>query len=67
MSAAPTIPNAVQSLVDRHGSLRAAARVIGVNYAYLSRLRNSQKIDPSDEVLRKIGLRRITVYQWRKQ
>lgn len=66
MSLAPRIPDAIDLLVEKHGSLRAAARVIGVNYAYLSRLRNSQKTDPSDAVLRKIGLRRIVVYQWRK-
>jgi hypothetical protein len=49
-------------LVERHGGVRAAARVIKVNYAYLSRLRSGEKTNPTDAVLRKLGLRKIVVY-----
>lgn len=66
MSIAPRLQDAVEALVAEHGSLRAAARAIGVDHAYLWRLLNGQKVDPSDELLRKLGLRRIVVYQWRK-
>lgn len=55
------ISEAVQVAVDRHGGLRKAARAIGVNYAYLSRLWNGAKSNPSPQVLRKLGIvKRVT-------
>lgn len=53
----------VDWLVERHGSLRAAARVVGVNYAYLHRLRTGEKTEPTAAVLRKLGLRRVVTYE----
>lgn len=50
-------------LVERHGSLRAAAKVVGVNYAYLQRLGSGKKTEPTAFVLRKLGLRRVVSYE----
>lgn len=48
--------------IERHGSLRAAARVLQVDAAYLSRLRDGYKTDPGDALLRKLKLRRVVTY-----
>jgi len=43
-------------LCGKHGSLRTVARVLDIDHGYLSRLRSGDKDEPSDEVLRKLGL-----------
>ena len=53
----------IEELIARHGSLRAAGRVLQIDPAYLSRLRSGEKNDPSDEVVRKLGLRRVVTYE----
>lgn len=53
---------AIGQLIHRHGSLRAAARVMEISPAYLSRLFSGEKKDPSDAILRKLGLRRVITY-----
>lgn len=65
-----TISDAVQALIDRHGGLRPAARAVGINYAYLWRLWNGVKSNPSDAVLRKLGLVKEISYRklpWRSK
>lgn len=52
----------VQEVARQHGSLRAAARALTVDHAYLSRLQSGEKTDPSEAVLRKLGLRRLVLY-----
>jgi hypothetical protein len=52
----------IDDLAEKHGSLRAAARVLQVDPGYLSRLRAGEKEWPSDELLRKLKLRRIVLY-----
>jgi transcriptional regulator with XRE-family HTH domain len=52
----------ILALIERHGSLRAAARVLGVDHAYLSRLSTGENHNPSDDLLRKLGLRRLITY-----
>lgn len=49
----------IDELVEQHGSLRAVSRVLGVDPAYLSRLRRGEKFCPSDNVLRKMGLLKL--------
>lgn len=53
----------ILELTLRHGSLRAAARAIDIDPAYLLRLRRGEKTAPSPIVLRKLGLRRVTKYE----
>lgn len=53
---------AVKALIARHGGTRIAARALGVNYAYLSRLSTGQKSNPTDATLRKLGLKKVVTY-----
>lgn len=53
----------IELLEKRHGSLRAAARATGIETSYLFRLKNSEKLNPSDEVLAALGLERVTYYR----
>jgi hypothetical protein len=48
-----------RQIVVEHGSTRKAADAIGVDHAYLHRLANGECDNPSDEVLAKLGLRKI--------
>jgi replicative DNA helicase len=52
----------IQEISKQHGSLRAAARALEIDAGYLSRLQNGEKIEPSDDMLRKLNLRRIVTY-----
>lgn len=52
----------IQELAKQHGSLRAAARVLDVDHGYLSRLQDGLKTEPSDDLLRKLDLRRVVTY-----
>lgn len=56
----------IQALAKQHGSLRAAARVLEIDAGYLSRLQDGAKTEPSEAVLKKLGLRRIVTYEQRK-
>ena len=51
-----TLNKRIQQLVKKHGGLRAAARAIQVDPAYLTRLGKGEKSNPSAETLRKLGL-----------
>lgn len=57
------IKTAVKAIIARHGGVRPAARAIGVNYAYLSRLQTGEKANPTTAVLRKLGLRKVVSYE----
>lgn len=48
--------------IERHGSLREAARALGVDHVYLWRLSVGQRNNPSAALLKKLGLRRIVGY-----
>lgn len=62
-----TLERRIDELVAQHGSLRAVARVLEIDHGYLSRLRDGSKGEPSQDTLRKLGLRRIVSYEraWR--
>lgn len=62
LEATRPLRNAINALAGKHGSLRAAARVLRVDAGYLSRLRNGSKTEPSAALLRKLGLRRVVTY-----
>lgn len=57
-----TLAGRVSELVERYGSLRAAARVLRVDHGYLHRLRDGSKKEPSHALLRRMGLRRVVHY-----
>lgn len=52
----------VRHLEQQHGGLRAAARATGVDVAYLKRLRDGEKTNPSDATLARLGLVRQIIY-----
>jgi len=56
----------IQELIEHHGSVRAAARVLQVDHAYLWRLKEGEKAVPSDKLLRKMGLKRTVVVQYER-
>jgi hypothetical protein len=58
-----TLADRVCQLCDFYGGLRAAARATGIDAAYLSRLRDGQKVEPSAETLDKLGLKKVVIYE----
>ena len=58
-----TLADRIVDLCHQHGSLRAAARVLKMDHAYLSRLLSGEKSNPSAPTLRKLGLVAITSYK----
>ena len=52
----------VRDLIAKHGSLRAAARAVRVDAAYLKRLGTGERVWPSEAVLKRIGLKRTVSY-----
>jgi hypothetical protein len=56
------VQQAVAALIKLHGSLRKAQAATGINYAYLQRLHKGDKVNPSDAVLAKLGLRKRSAY-----
>ena len=64
MSRRITVQARVQELTEQHGGINRAARAIGANQGYLSRLRDGYYDNPSPDVVRKLGLR--TVYEVRQ-
>jgi hypothetical protein len=58
-----TLQERIEQLVERHGSLRAAARVTEIDASYLSRLRSGEKANPEKAKLRRLGVRRVVTYE----
>jgi hypothetical protein len=46
-----------------HGSLRAAAKALHIDGAYLYRIKKGLKRNPSDSVLGKLGVRKKVTYE----
>ena len=59
---ATTLKRRVAELVKQHGGLRKAARAIGMGPQYLFRLGAGEKANPSDAILRKLGLYRVVAF-----
>jgi transcriptional regulator with XRE-family HTH domain len=57
------IDSRIRELVVQHGSLRAVARAKSIDAGYLSKLLRGSKENPSDEVLRKLGLQRVRYFE----
>lgn len=50
----------IAELQQKHGGIRPTARVLGMDQAYLLRLKTGDKCNPSKEVLEKLGLKRVS-------
>lgn len=57
------LTEAVQNAIDKHGGLRAAARALDINWAYLWRLHRGEKRNPTAKVLRKLKLRKVEYFE----
>ena len=57
-----TLEQRINDVAALFGSLREAASVLEIDAGYLSRLRSGEKSEPSDDVLKKLGLRRKLSY-----
>lgn len=58
-----TLTERIEELIAKHGSLRAAARVLECDAGYLSRLASGEKDDPGPVLLRRMGLRQVVTYE----
>jgi len=54
---------AIESNEVKYGGLRAAATALGIDPAYLSRLKSGEKKNPSADVLAALGLERYSYYR----
>ena len=61
------IEQRIEELVREHGSFRAASKAVDISFPYLCRLKCGYKGNPSDEVLRKLGLERHIVTTYTRQ
>jgi hypothetical protein len=57
------LQRAAAAVIKQYGSLRKAGTATGINYAYLQRLSKGGKVNPSVEVLAKLGLARHSTYR----
>jgi hypothetical protein len=56
------ISTRISYLMLTHGSLRSAAKAVGIDAAYLCRLYRGEKTNPSDATLAKLGIRKVVTY-----
>ena len=49
--------NRIEFFVIKYGSFRAAAKALKIDHAYLYKLKNGTKRNPSDKILKKLGLK----------
>lgn len=61
-----TISERIAELVGQEGSLRNVAAMLGADVGYLSRLASGHKTNPSERLLRCMGLRRVVTYERRE-
>lgn len=57
-----TVSRRIEELAEQYGSVTEVANRLGVNAIYLHRLANGSKTSPSEDVIKKLGLRRIVSY-----
>lgn len=46
----------VQEMIREHGSIRALAKAVMVDHSYIQRLALGEKTNPSEKILRKLGI-----------
>ena len=58
-----TLRDRIDEFAKVYGSLRAAGDAIGIDPAYLSRLRSGEKASPTKDMLTRLGLYRVVTYR----
>lgn len=61
------VQRAAKRLIEIHGGVRAAARAKQLDPAYLVRLRDGAKTNPTGAVLEKLGLVKEVTYKRRRE
>ena len=56
------LENRIEFLIYYHGGLSETARILNIDKSYLKRLHDGSKTNPSDETLKKLGLKKIISY-----
>jgi hypothetical protein len=54
---------AIERAITQHGSLRKAARALGVDFAYLWRLKTGSKKNPGAELAQKLGIAKEVTFR----
>ncbi len=54
----------ISAVIAQHSGVRPAARVLDIDAGYLSRLRDGKKVNPSNRLLRRLGLRKIVTVRY---
>lgn len=57
------IEQVIKELAEKHGSIRAAARVVKIEPSFLHRLATGERTSASDKTLRALGLKAVTIYK----
>jgi len=57
------IARRIKELQKRHGGLRAASRALKIDVAYLKRLRDGEKTNPSQKILKRLGLKLVVTFE----
>lgn len=60
-----TIRRRIEELEIYYEGLRRASRVLKIDVGYLHRLKTGKKNNPGAVVLRKLGLKKVIIYQRR--
>lgn len=61
-----TLKERLEEFERTFGSAREPAFYLGIDPSYWSRLKNGDKVNPSDDTLEKLGLIRVVTYELRK-
>lgn len=56
----------LDELIALHGTLTKAAAAVGIHHSYLSRLFAGEKLDPSPEVAKKLGLLKVVTVRFER-
>ena len=52
----------IKELIVEYNGLRAAARYLRCDPAYLLRLHDGEKVNPGKAILKKLGLKKVVMY-----
>lgn len=53
----------IREIVNQHGGVRQAARALQIDHGYLSRLWSGDKDNPSEAMMKKLGIEREVSYR----
>ena len=66
MTANVTLRQTIVDLERKHGGLRAASEILGIDAGYLTRLKTGEKFNPGYETLLLLGLIKVVTITYKK-